>query len=96
MRLVGALVDLVSRVPARVQAKLLVAFLAIATLLVTVGAVGLQGLREVYQRTEPRALPADTHRTTSVKCERYHPAEARGSPRSWPVASQTSCRSRSG
>jgi signal transduction histidine kinase len=52
MRLVGALVDLVSRVPARVQAKLLVAFLAIAALLVMVGAVGLQGLREVHQRTE--------------------------------------------
>jgi CHASE3 domain sensor protein len=52
MPLVGALVDLVSRVPARVQAKLLVAFLAIAALLVMVGAVGLQGLREVHQRTE--------------------------------------------
>jgi signal transduction histidine kinase len=52
MRPVGALVDLVSRVPARVQAKLLVAFLAIAALLVMVGAVGLQGLREVHQRTE--------------------------------------------
>ena len=52
MRLLRALVDLVSRVPARVQAKLLAAFLTIATLLVMVGAVGLQGLREVYQRTE--------------------------------------------
>jgi signal transduction histidine kinase len=52
MRLLRALVNLVSRVPARVQAKLLVAFLAIATLLVMVGGVGLQGLREVYERTE--------------------------------------------
>ena len=36
-----ALVDLVSRVPARVQIKLLAAFLAIVTLLIMVGAVGL-------------------------------------------------------
>ena len=38
--------------PARVQAKLLAAFLAIATLLIMVGAVGLQGSSGVNQRTE--------------------------------------------
>jgi hypothetical protein len=41
MRIPSVLVDLVSRVPARVQAKLLAAFLAIAGLLIMVGAVGL-------------------------------------------------------
>jgi signal transduction histidine kinase len=51
-RILSALVGLVSRVPARVQAKLLAAFLTIAALLVTVGAVGLEGLREVNNRTE--------------------------------------------
>ncbi len=40
MRIMNALVGLVSRVPARVQAKLLAAFLAIAMLLIMVGAVG--------------------------------------------------------
>jgi signal transduction histidine kinase len=52
IRLPSALVRLVARVPARVQSKLLVAFLAIAGLLVVVGAVGLQSLREVNGRTE--------------------------------------------
>ena len=52
MRIPSALVGLVARVPARVQSKLLAAFLAIAVLLIMVGAVGLQGLREVNGRTE--------------------------------------------
>src|SRR6516165_5508754 len=52
MPMTGWLVDLVARVPARVQTKLLVAFLAIAALLITVGAVGLQVLRGVNERTE--------------------------------------------
>ena len=52
MRILNPLVGLVSRVPAPVQTKLLAAFLAIAALLVMVGAVGLEGLREVNQRTE--------------------------------------------
>ena len=47
-----ALVDLVSRVPARVQIKLLAAFLAIVTLLIMVGAVGLYVLSGVNARTE--------------------------------------------
>ena len=47
----GWLVDLVARAPARVQVKLLVAFLAIAMLLIMVGAVGLQVLRGVNERT---------------------------------------------
>jgi signal transduction histidine kinase/HAMP domain-containing protein len=46
------LVDLVARVPARVQVKLLAAFLAIAMLFIIVGAVGLQVLRGVNERTE--------------------------------------------
>ena len=46
------LVGLVARIPARVQTKLLVAFLAIAVLLIVVGAVGLQGLSGVNDRTE--------------------------------------------
>jgi len=50
--MMGSLVDLVARVPARVQVKLLAAFLAIAMLLIIVGAVGLQVLRGVNERTE--------------------------------------------
>jgi CHASE3 domain sensor protein len=52
MPMTGWLVDLVARVPARVQVKLLTAFLAIAMLLIIVGAVGLQVLRGVNERTE--------------------------------------------
>jgi CHASE3 domain sensor protein len=52
MRTMSALVDLVSRVPARVQVKLLTAFLAIEVLLIVMGAVGLQVLSGVNQRTE--------------------------------------------
>src|SRR3979409_226549 len=52
MRKVGALVGLVSRVPARVQVKLLAAFLAIEVLLIVMGAVGLQVLSGVNQRTD--------------------------------------------
>jgi signal transduction histidine kinase len=49
---VSALVGLVSRVPARVQVKLLAAFLAIEVLLIVMGAVGLQVLSGVNQRTD--------------------------------------------
>jgi len=49
---VSALVDFVSRVPARVRVKLLAAFLAIEFLLIVTGAVGLQVLSGVNQRTE--------------------------------------------
>jgi signal transduction histidine kinase len=48
----NALIRLVSRVPARVQIKLLAAFLAIEALLIVVGAVGLQVLSGVNQRTD--------------------------------------------
>lgn len=51
MRPIGALVDLVARAPARVQVKLLAAFLAIVILLITVGVVGLQVLAQVDHRT---------------------------------------------
>ena len=47
-----ALVGQVSRVPARVQIKLLAAFLVIVTLLIMVGAVGLYVLGGVNARTE--------------------------------------------
>src|SRR6516164_11129255 len=52
MRVMASLVSLVARAPARVQVKLLAAFLTIATLLITVGAVGLQVVRGVNERTE--------------------------------------------
>jgi signal transduction histidine kinase len=52
MQIMDALVGLVSRVPARVQVKLLAAFLAIVTLLIMVGAVGLYVLSGVNARTE--------------------------------------------
>ena len=47
-----AFVELVARAPVRVQVKLLVAFLAIAMLLILMGAIGLQVLRGVSERTE--------------------------------------------
>jgi signal transduction histidine kinase/CheY-like chemotaxis protein len=52
MRTVNALVQLVSRVPARVAVKLLAAFLVIEVLLIVMGAVGLQVLSGVNQRTD--------------------------------------------
>jgi CHASE3 domain sensor protein len=52
MPMMGWLVDLVARVPARVEIKLLTAFLAIVTLLIMVGAVGLQALSGINRRTE--------------------------------------------
>jgi signal transduction histidine kinase/DNA-binding response OmpR family regulator len=52
MRLERPLVSLVSRAPARVQTKLLVAFLAIVVLLIALGAVGLEVLSGIHQRTE--------------------------------------------
>jgi CHASE3 domain sensor protein len=52
LRIMNPFVDLVARIPARVQLKLLGAFLVIATLLIIVGAVGLQVLSGVNQRTE--------------------------------------------
>ena len=45
-------VGLVARAPARVQSKLLAAFLGIATLLIIVGTVSLEALRGVNRRTE--------------------------------------------
>jgi signal transduction histidine kinase len=52
MRRVSALVRLVSSVPAPVRIKLLAAFLAIEVLLILMGAVGLQVLSGVNQRTD--------------------------------------------
>ena len=52
MPMMGWLVDLVARAPARVQVKLLAAFLAIAMLLIMLGTVGLQVLSGVNERTE--------------------------------------------
>jgi signal transduction histidine kinase/CheY-like chemotaxis protein len=52
MRLERPLVSLVSGAPARVQTKLLAAFLVIVVLLVGLGAVDLQVLSGVNQRTE--------------------------------------------
>jgi CHASE3 domain sensor protein len=45
-------VDAVSRVPARVQTKLLVAFLAMVALIILLGGVGLQVLSGMNARTE--------------------------------------------
>jgi signal transduction histidine kinase/DNA-binding NarL/FixJ family response regulator len=52
MRTIDALVGLVSRVPARVEIKLLTAFLAIELLLIVMGAVSLGVLSGVNQRTD--------------------------------------------
>src|SRR5450755_508205 len=52
MRAINALVGLVSRVPVRVEIKLLTAFLAIELLLIVMGAVSLGVLSGVNQRTD--------------------------------------------
>jgi signal transduction histidine kinase len=52
LRIMNPFVGLVARVPARVQTKLLAAFLAIAALLIIVGVVGLEALSGVNGRTE--------------------------------------------
>ena len=52
MRAMGALVGLVSRAPARLEVKLLTAFLASAVLLIVMGVVSLQVLRGVNQRND--------------------------------------------
>jgi signal transduction histidine kinase/DNA-binding NarL/FixJ family response regulator len=51
MQVLQPLVALVSRVPTRVQVKLMAAFLASVVLLIAMGAVGLQVLSGVNQRT---------------------------------------------
>jgi signal transduction histidine kinase len=51
VRLRGLVVGFVARIPARVQTKLLVAFLAMVALLITLGAVGLSVLRDANHRT---------------------------------------------
>jgi signal transduction histidine kinase len=48
----NALARVVSRIPSRVQTKLLAAFLVIVALLIVMGAVGLQVLSGVNQRTD--------------------------------------------
>jgi hypothetical protein len=65
MQIMDALVGLVSRVPARVQVKLLAAFLAIVTLLIMVGAVGLYVLSGVNARTEETHQAAAQDRSVS-------------------------------
>ena len=52
MRAINALVGFVSRVPARVEIKLLTAFLAIEVLLIVMGAVSLGVLSGINQRTD--------------------------------------------
>ena len=52
LRIMHPFVGLVARAPARVQSKLLVAFLAIVALLIIMGAVGLQVLSGVNRRAE--------------------------------------------
>jgi signal transduction histidine kinase/DNA-binding NarL/FixJ family response regulator len=52
MRKAGRLAGFVSRIPARVQVKVLAAFLAIEVLLIVMGAVGLQLLSGFNQRTD--------------------------------------------
>ena len=52
IRLLNPLVALVARVPARVQTKLLTAFLMIVALLIITGAGGLRELSAVNERTE--------------------------------------------
>ncbi len=52
LRIMNSFVSLLARVPARVQSKLLAAFLAIVALLIILGTVGLQALSGVNRRTE--------------------------------------------
>ena len=50
--LLQLLAAIVARVPAKVHAKLLIAFLAITVLLIALGAVGLQALSDTNQRAK--------------------------------------------
>ncbi len=52
MRLANSVVDVIARVPARVQSKLLVAFLAIVATLILLGVVGLGVLSGMNERNE--------------------------------------------
>jgi class 3 adenylate cyclase/CHASE3 domain sensor protein len=52
MRLVNSVVDAIARVPARVQTKLLFAFLAIVATLIVLGAVGLGVLSGMNERND--------------------------------------------
>jgi signal transduction histidine kinase len=52
MRAMGPFVNFVARIPARIQGKLLAAFLIIAMLLIIVGAASLQVIDGMNQRTE--------------------------------------------
>ena len=52
MQILNVLAQLVSRAPARVQAKLLAAFLAIVTLLIIEGVAALYVLNGVNQHTQ--------------------------------------------
>ena len=61
MRLRNLAVGLVSRAPARVQTKLLVAFLAMVALIILLGAVGLQVLSGMNARTEELAAAVMAH-----------------------------------
>ena len=52
MRLLSIAVDVISRIPARLQNKLLAAFLAMVVLLIVSGVVSLHVLSGMYQHTE--------------------------------------------
>ncbi|MGH7099125.1 MAG: histidine kinase dimerization/phospho-acceptor domain-containing protein, partial [Stellaceae bacterium] len=52
MRLTGSVVEAVARIPARIETKLLAAFLAIVVLLIILGGIGLHALSTVNQRRQ--------------------------------------------
>ncbi|MGH7110067.1 MAG: response regulator [Stellaceae bacterium] len=51
-RLTGSVVEAVARIPARIETKLLAAFLAIVVLLIVLGGIGLHALSTVNQQTK--------------------------------------------
>jgi signal transduction histidine kinase/DNA-binding response OmpR family regulator len=51
-RLTGSLVEAIARIPARIETKLLAAFLEIVVLLIVLGGVGLHALSTVNQHTQ--------------------------------------------
>ena len=86
MRLRNLAVDLVSRVPARVQTKLLVAFLAMVALIILLGAVGLQRAERDERAhrgadraaAQDRGLPPGAARHHAPALRRRHRALVRG------------------
>jgi nitrate/nitrite-specific signal transduction histidine kinase len=69
MRLAGSPAELIARIPARVETKLLGAFLAIVTLLILLGGIGVHALNDVDQHTQQ--LITSEHKIAAARTAQY-------------------------